>query len=242
MDRVSPEIIPSFSPGSSSFPRPDFRFRPSGLQVSRKRFGKLPSEIKRQLYRYFSLNKPFGIQSAFLPGDEKNGLRSLFDFPREVYPLGRLDKESEGLLILTDDPSLNRRLLFPGFGHEREYWAQVEGTISPGAIDSLRNGVNISIGGKSYRTLPCLAEVPEFPISFPPRNPPIRYRKNIPDCWVRLILREGKNRQVRKMGAAVGFPVLRLIRYRIQGITLQGLEPGEVREWKKAAIDAALFP
>jgi len=194
------------------------------------------------VYQYFTLNKPYGIQSAFLPGNEKNGLRSVFDFPRGVYPLGRLDKDSEGLLILTNDPALNRRLLLPGFGHEREYWVQVEGIITETAVAALRNGVNINLGGKTYRTLPCQVEIPATPIYFPPRIPPIRFRKNIPDSWIRMILREGKNRQVRKMGAAVGFPVLRLIRYRIQGITLEGLEPGRVREWKGAALLAALFP
>jgi 23S rRNA pseudouridine2457 synthase len=191
---------------------------------------------------YFVLYKPYGILSAFTSGTCACTLGGLFDFPKEVYPVGRLDKDSEGLLILTDDTALNRNLLHPDFRHEREYWAQVEGTITREAVELLSRGISINLGGSSYLTKKCVAEIPERIIPFPARNPPVRYRRQIPDSWIRLMLYEGKNRQVRRMAAAVGFPVLRLIRFRIQAITVADMQPGQVTEWTRASMYRALFP
>lgn len=161
--------------------------------------------------------------------------------PADVYPVGRLDFDSEGLLLLTNDSTMNFKLLNPSQHHEREYWVQVEGLINDEAIDLLRNGVTISVDGKSIRTKKSVALRMEPSPPVPPRNPPIRFRKNIPDSWLSLILTEGRNRQVRKMTASVGFPTLRLIRYRIERLTLEGLEPGDMRELSRKEIYDALF-
>jgi len=155
-------------------------------------------------------------------------LKDFFDVPVNIYPVGRLDYDSEGLLILTDDRYLNQYLLNPLHNHEREYWVQVEGTITNNAIQQLQKGVTIHIDGKIYTTKPCKAAILTDPY-VPPRNPPIRYRKSVPDSWIKLVLTEGKNRQVRKMTASVGFPTLRLIRYRIERINIERLQPGEMK-------------
>ena len=133
---------------------------------------------------------------------------------------------------MTNDKKLNHRLLNPAFGHEREYWVQVDGNISQQAIDQLQLGVTINVDGKNYHTKKCKAALFTLDPTVPERNPPIRFRKNIPTSWIALTLTEGKNRQVRKMTAAVGFPTLRLIRYRIGSINIDGLMPGEIKEWK----------
>ncbi len=179
--------------------------------------------------QYFIIHKPFNVLSQFSSTDDKKTLKDFFDVPSNVYPVGRLDYDSEGLLILTDDKTLNNHLLNPQNNHEREYWVQVEGDISKEKIDLLQQGVEININGKLYRTKKCTVKKflksPEVSI----RNPPIRFRKLIPDCWIKIILTEGKNRQVRKMTAAVGCPTLRLIRNRIEEITLDKLYPGEMK-------------
>ena len=131
-----------------------------------------------------------------------------FDVEKDVYPIGRLDYDSEGLLILTNDKQLNHRLLNPSFAHMREYWVQVDGAINDNAINILQQGVSINIDGKLYNTKPAIAMLLSDPIVCE-RDPPIRFRKDIPTSWISLILTEGKNRQVRKMTAAVGFPTLR---------------------------------
>lgn len=165
----------------------------------------------------------------FSPEGDKQTLADYLDVPKDVYPVGRLDYDSEGLLILTNDKSLNARLLKPSNAHEREYWVQVEGAITEDAVSRLSSGVNISIDGKSHHTLPAKASLITTEPALPPRNPPIRFRKNIPTSWISLTLHEGKNRQVRRMTAAVGFPTLRLVRWRMEGLTLEGLEPGKWR-------------
>ncbi len=179
--------------------------------------------------KYIIVHKPFNILSQFSSTEGKKTLKDFFDVPLNVYPVGRLDYDSEGLLILTDDKKVNNDLLNPLNEHEREYWVQVEGNISQDAIDKLQQSVSININGKMYRTKKCV--VKKF-ISSPKvstRYPPIRFRKSIPDSWIKIILTEGKNRQVRKMTAAVGFPTLRLIRYRIEKISLENLQPGEMK-------------
>lgn len=193
------------------------------------------------MHQYFILYKPFNTLSQFSAQPGKRTLKDYFDLPRDLYPVGRLDYDSEGLLILTNDKDLNHRLLDPRHAHEREYQVQVEGTIDPPAIDQLQKGVIISVDGQWYRTKPCKAALLFPPPSVPDRDPPIRYRAHIPTSWVQLILTEGKNRQVRKMTAKTGFPTLRLIRSRIEKIGLEGLQPGEMREMKKQEIYPLLF-
>ena len=169
-------------------------------------------------------NKPFGVLSQFTPEAGHHALNE-FDFPAGVYAAGRLDHDSEGALLLTDNGQLIKKLLDPKFGHPRTYLAQVEGEITEEAVKKLAAGVEI----KGYRTKPCKAEIASEPEGLWPRNPPVRFRANIPTSWVRLTLTEGKNRQVRHMTAAVGFPTLRLIRTKIGNISLNDLRPGQWR-------------
>jgi 23S rRNA pseudouridine2457 synthase len=179
-------------------------------------------------HRYFVIYKPFGILSQF--SGEKDTLKELGDFPKEVYPVGRLDKDSEGLLLITDDKALNNYLLHPSFGHKRTYLVQIEGVPTEEAIRRLEGGVEINVDGKLYRTKKALAQTIVEEPALPDRNPPIRFRKSIPDSWIRLSLIEGKNRQVRKMTAAVGYPTLRLVRWSMENLSIEGFEMGEVRE------------
>lgn len=184
--------------------------------------------------RYFIIYKPFGVLSQF--SGEGHTLASLFDFPKEVYPVGRLDKDSEGLLLITDDKWLNHHLLNPRFGHQRTYLAQVEGIPTPEALKALGNGVRINVDRKDYLTKPAIAKLlPEAP-ELPDRDPPIRYRKNVPDSWIELTLIEGKNRQVRKMTAAVGFPTLRLVRKSMEKINILGFKVGDVQELDQETV------
>ncbi|WP_416171530.1 pseudouridine synthase [Algoriphagus boritolerans] len=159
----------------------------------------------------------FGVLTQFT-GEEPT-LASLGAFPKEVYPVGRLDKDSEGLLLITDDKVLNHHLLNPRFGHQRTYWAQVEGIPTPEALAKLRSGVTIRVDGRDYKTKPTLAKILDPIPELPERTPPIRYRASIPTTWIELTLIEGKNRQVRKMTAAVGFPTLRLVRFSMEKST-----------------------
>jgi 23S rRNA pseudouridine2457 synthase len=180
--------------------------------------------------RYFIVYKPFNVLSQFTSQEGKRVLKDFFTVPNDVYPVGRLDFDSEGLLLLTNDKQLNHRLLDPKFGHEREYWVQVDGSIDNAALEMLRSGVTINLDGKPYNTRRCQAEKFDSAPEVPERDPPIRHRAHIPTSWIKMILQEGKNRQVRKMTAKAGFPTLRLIRYRIGKITLDGLRPGDMRE------------
>ena len=169
-------------------------------------------------------NKPYGVLSQFTPEAGHPALDG-FGFPPGVYAAGRLDHDSEGALLLTDDGRLIKRLLDPKNAHPRTYLAQVDGEITEEALQQLRKGVII----KGYRTRPCKAVKVSPPEDLWERVPPIRYRANIPTSWVRLTLTEGKNRPVRHMTAAVGFPTLRLIRVQIGDLSLGSLQPGE---WK----------
>ncbi|MEN3026532.1 MAG: pseudouridine synthase [Chlorobiota bacterium] len=171
--------------------------------------------------------KPYGVLSQFTPisGSRFRTLAE-FGFPPEVYPIGRLDAETEGLLLLSDEPWLNHRLLHPRFRHRRVYWAQVEGIPTDEELERLRQGVRIAGG---YRTQPCKAWILSPPPPVPPRTPPIRFRKTIPTSWIALELTEGKYHQVRRMTAAVGHPTLRLLRVQIGDFHLWTLQPGEWR-------------
>jgi len=171
---------------------------------------------------------------------EEFTLSSLGDFPKEVYPVGRLDKDSEGLLLLTDDKGLNHQLLNPRFCHQRTYYVQVEGIPTAEALAQLQVGVTIQLDGKPYRTKPALVRLLEVAPTLPERVPPIRYRASIPDRWLALTLIEGKNRQVRKMTAAIGFPTLRLVRFSMEKITLDGMESAEVRELSQELVYRSL--
>lgn len=173
--------------------------------------------------------KPYGVLSQFTPEPGSRwGTLSAFGLPPRVYPVGRLDADSEGLLLLTDEAKLNRQLLHPSQGHSREYWAQIERIPTDDTLLRLTGGLAM----KEYRALPCRAARLEPPPALPPRDPPIRARKSVPDCWISLELTEGKNRQVRRMTAAVGHPTLRLLRVRIGSLVLSDLDlqPGHWRE------------
>jgi 23S rRNA pseudouridine2457 synthase len=174
-----------------------------------------------------AFDKPFGVISQFTPEHPSHRTLAEFGFPPGVYPIGRLDRDSEGLLLLGDESWIVGRLLDPSRRHSRTYWAQVEGIPSPDMLAVLERGV--VIGG--YRTLPCQARLLDPPPNVPPRDPPIRYRKTVPDSWVEIVLVEGKNRQVRRMLAAIGHPVLRLIRVAIGALRREELriEPGQWR-------------
>jgi 23S rRNA pseudouridine2457 synthase len=192
-------------------------------------------------YQYFAIYKPFHVLSQFSTSDDRHTLKDFFHVPTSVYPVGRLDYDSEGLLILTDDPQLNHQLLHPSFAHEREYWVQVEGDIGEQGLQQMLSGLTITIDGKPWLAKARIAE--KFN-ELPPvseRTPPIRFRKNIPSSWIRLTLTEGKNRQVRKMTAKAGYPTLRLIRYRIGGLELASLSPGNMLSMKRQELYSLLF-
>lgn len=185
---------------------------------------------------YCIIYKPFNVLSQFTSQDGKQALKDFFNVPGDVYAVGRLDYDSEGLLILTNDKRLNHALLDPMHEHEREYWVQVDGSITKEAIELLQRGVSISIDGKKYQTKKCNASIFDAPPAVPERHPPVRFRKSIPTSWIKIQLTEGKNRQVRKMTAAVGFPTVRLIRYRIENCILDSLQPGEMRIFNEKEI------
>ncbi len=178
---------------------------------------------------YLAFYKPFDILCQFTPepGSDK-GTLAQFGFPKDVYPIGRLDADSEGLLILSDDPRLNSRLLDPKNGHSRTYLAQVENVPPQSAIEKLETGVDI----KGHWTLPAKVSLVNEEPQLPEREKPIRFRKNIPTAWLKVTITEGKNRQVRRMTAAVGHPTLRLVRVAIGTLQLENLDllPGQ---WRK---------
>ena len=170
-----------------------------------------------------AFHKPYGVLSAFRPDGSAHRTLAAFGFPAGVYPIGRLDAESEGLLLLSDEAELNERLLHPRHAHAREYWAEVERRLTPAALGRLERGVVI----QGRRTRRCRARVLEPQPAVAPRDPPIRVRLSVPTCWMSLELVEGKNRQVRRMTAAIGHPTLRLIRVRIGRFELADLPVGE---------------
>lgn len=180
--------------------------------------------------------KPFGVQTKFTDAEGRPTLADFIIVP-EIYAAGRLDADSEGLLLLTDSGALSHRLTDPRFEHPRTYWAQVERVPDKAALDALRRGVELSEGGRLWRTRPAEARLIEPP-DLPEREVPIRYRKSVPTAWLELTIREGKNRQVRRMTAAVGYPTLRLVRWAIGTITLDGLTPGMLLPLSKTEVTA----
>lgn len=173
-----------------------------------------------------AFHKPYGVLSQFTPDGSPNRPLSEFGLPPRVYALGRLDADSEGLLLLSDEAGLNTRLLDPEHGHPRTYWAQVERIPSDESLGRLAAGVSI----QDYHTRPCRVSRLEPQPIVAPRDPPIRFRKSVPDCWIELELVEGRNRQVRRMTAAIGHATLRLMRVRIGRFALADLAPGRWRE------------
>ncbi len=181
-------------------------------------------------HRHFILHKPFGYLSQFklVTNKKVQLLGDLYDFPKKTMSIGRLDKDSEGLLFLTTNGKASA--LITGRKIEKEYYVQVDGIITPKAIQQMEQGVEISIKGEKYTTLPCIAARLYTPPTFPPRTKRLRDDRHGPTSWVAITIREGKFRQVRKMTAVVGFPTLRLIRVRIGKEWLGDLKAGEVRE------------
>jgi 23S rRNA pseudouridine2457 synthase len=177
--------------------------------------------------RYLVFFKPFDVLSQFTDETavDRLTLKAFIPVP-DVYPVGRLDRDSEGLLLLTSDGGFQHRLTDPKFSHPRTYWVQVERIPDEVALQKLRSGVKI----QDYKTRPAQVRLLDTEPDLPPRDPPIRFRKTIPTAWIEMTLTEGKNRQVRRMTAAVGFPTLRLVRVAIGQLRLQGLQPGEWRD------------
>jgi 23S rRNA pseudouridine2457 synthase len=182
--------------------------------------------------------KPFDVLSQFTQEHPSHRTLAEFGFPPDVYPIGRLDRDSEGLLLLSDEARWNDLLLNPKHGHRRTYHAQVEGSVTEAALKQLSDGLDLG----DFKSKRCEASLLSHEPNHPPRNPPIRFRKTVPTSWIELTLTEGKNRQVRRMTAAVGFPTLRLIRVTIGGLTTTslGLSPGQWRELEKNERDFVL--
>ena len=184
-----------------------------------------PARLCYLTFVLVAFNKPFAVLSQFTSDGSPNRPLSEFNFPRNLYPIGRLDADSEGLLLLSDEADLNQRLLHPRNAHARTYWAQVERIPTAEALAKLQSGLLI----QEYKARPCRATILDPQPTVPPRDPPIRFRKNVPDLWLELILTEGKNRQVRRMTAAIGHPTLRLIRVAIGRFGLGDLPSGQWR-------------
>jgi 23S rRNA pseudouridine2457 synthase len=219
-------ICAIFAPSAASGSRGAFATirRGGGLRARTLGFGPSP-RLPYAAFVLIAFHKPCGVLSRFTPDGSPNRTLAGFGFPRHVYPLGRLDADSEGLLLLSDEPRLNQTLLHPRHAHQREYWAQVERIPTADALARLGKGLAL----EGSQTLPCRAWLLDPQPSVLPRDPPIRFRKTVPTCWIGLELTEGKNRQVRRMTAAIGHPTLRLIRVRIGGFELCDLAPGHWR-------------
>lgn len=187
--------------------------------------------------RLILFNKPYGVLSQFTPEGRWRGLKDFIAIP-DVYVAGRLDADSEGLLLLTNDGRLQARIADPRFKMEKTYWVQVEGIPNDAALEALRRGVQLNDG----LTRPARARRMAPPPDLWEREPPVRFRQAIPTSWIELAIREGRNRQVRRMTAAVGFPTLRLIRAAIGLHTLEGLAPGACRDGDQAQWAALATP
>jgi 23S rRNA pseudouridine2457 synthase len=188
---------------------------------------------KRKL-RYFIVNKPYNMLSQFTPEHDKIALSSLDKLPKDIYPIGRLDYDSEGLLLLTNDRTLNQEVLEPKNEHAKTYFVQIEGIPSSKEINSFSKGLTISVKGSKHFTLPATMERIDQPSWITERNPPVGNKT--PTCWVKITLKEGKNRQVRKMTAAINHPTLRLVRGAIENLSAEGLEAGKFIELSKNTV------
>lgn len=189
-------------------------------------------------YQYVLFYKPYGVLSQFTdnspPDQRRPTLKDFIDIP-DIYPVGRLDHDSEGLLLLTNHGQLQHRLSDPKFQHPRTYWVQVDRVPTDEELDPLRRGIQI----QDYKTRPAKVTLIPEP-DLPPRDPPIRFRKNVPTAWLEMTLTEGKNRQVRRMTAAIAYPTLRLIRVTIADLHLASLTPGQWRELTPTELEALL--
>ncbi len=184
-------------------------------------------------FTYLLFYKPYNVICQFSPEDEKITLKEFIKIP-EIYPVGRLDTDSEGLIIITNDNKLKQILTEPKYKSEKTYMVQVEGIPDKQSLEKLEKGVII----QGYQTLPAKAKLIDFEIDLPPRDPPIRFRKNIPTSWLEIKIKEGKNRQIRKMTASIGYPTLRLVRTKIKHIGIDSLSSGEYRHLTpKEALD-----
>ena len=198
----------------------------------------MPSPIKRrpkrqdQHPRLFLVNKPYGVLTQFTDQEGRETLKDIIDIPG-IYPAGRLDRDSEGLLLLTNNGRLQNLISSPQHKMPKTYWVQIEGIPEDSALEQLRNGVTLNDGP----TLPAKVEIIPEPAVWP-RNPPIRERKSVPDCWLQLTIKEGRNRQVRRMTAAIGHPTLRLIRSRIGDWDISGMSSGD---WKEVNVPKSLL-
>jgi 23S rRNA pseudouridine2457 synthase len=190
---------------------------------------------------YFLIYKPFQVLSQFTSTEGKLCLKDILHVPTDVYPVGRLDYDSEGLLLITNDKSINQQLLDPLYAHQRTYWVQVDGAITASALIQLSKGVSINVDGKIYLTKPATLEILPDTIVVPERHPPIRFRKSIPTSWVAIQITEGKNRQVRKMFAQVGFPVLRLIRAKLGKYSIDHMQPGDCLSLTALEVQEGFF-
>ena len=190
-------------------------------------------------FAYFLVYKPYGMLSQFSREGDKPTLADLdFNFPKDAYPVGRLDHDSEGLLLITNDKSLNSRLLNPKHHYKKTYWVQVDREITDDAIEQLRKGVTINVNGE-YRTRPAIVNRITEP-DLPERVPPIRFRINVPTSWIEITITEGKNRQIRKMTAAVGFPTLRLVRMAIGPLVINGMNPGNIKVFTEKEVSTLI--
>ncbi len=182
-------------------------------------------------FEYYKIYKPYGMLSQFTREHPDHVTLADLDqrFGKDVYPVGRLDKDSEGLLILTNDKSVNHRLLAPEHKISKEYWCQVEGSPTQDQLARLRSGPEIRVNKKTHKCRPCQVQQMSESPGLPERDPPIRFRKNVPTSWLKICISEGKNRQVRRMCAKVGLPVLRLVRRAISNVTIHDMAVGEVQ-------------
>ena len=189
------------------------------------------------MLQYYILNKPHGVICQFSPEGTHTTLKDITDINEDIYPVGRLDTDSEGLLVLTNDKRLNHQLLTPDSKTPKTYWVQVEGIPEEDELKMLRRGVNFMAKGRKYKSSPCQAKLVED-VQIWERNPPIRERKNIPSSWLSITISEGKNRQVRKMTAAIGYPTLRLVRVQLGALNIldQKIPLGTCVEYKQQEL------
>ena len=195
--------------------------------------------MSKRKKRYFLIYKPYGVLCQFTPQHGKTCLADIVKLPKDVYPVGRLDENSEGLLLLSNDGGLKQELLHPEFEHERTYYAQLDGLINEKALELLRTGVKIRVNKNDYQTLPAKVEIIEEP-QVPERPVRVDYNRTKGYSWISITLKEGKNRQVRKMTAAVGYPTVRLLRVSIENLSLGNLQPGQKIEFSEKSIKKKL--
>jgi len=191
--------------------------------------------MSKKTTKYYLINKPYGVLSQFTSEGGNPGLGTLYQLSKDVYPVGRLDKDSEGLLLLTNDKTINHKLLDPKYEHERVYWVEVENRPDSKTLKKLSEGVEINLKGKIHKTKQCGVKILEN-LEMMEREPPVNRKKHPITCWLEIRLTEGKNRQVRRMTAKIGHPTLRLIRFAIENLELGKLEVSGIVEIPKSEV------